>query len=220
MPSATPIADDIGARERPERVRGDAGEQRPRPGRRPAVREQRGRQPRVGAEARQRQRVVGHAQHRAQEVGGDVVEAVGERPEQGPPRLAVVAEPGGGLLDRAPGRGATPAVERVGVLDLRPAPRQPVRAEVEAARERRVDGERVGGRALVVDQAGQRQLAAAGAAAERVGGLEHRHVDALGGEGEGGSEPVGPAADDDGARHATALQRRPREQRGPWLTRS
>ena len=58
------------------------------------------------------------------------------------------------------------------------------------------------GRALVVDQAGERQLAAARPAAERVGGLEHGHLDALGGEGEGGSEPVGPAADDDCTSHA------------------
>src|SRR3954470_14234298 len=72
------------------------------------------------------------------------------------------------------------------------------------------------GRALVVDQAGERQLAAARPAAERVGGLEHGHLDALGGEGEGGSEPVGPAADDDGAGHATT----PRARARPWLTRS
>ena len=52
-----------------------------------------------------------------------------------------------------------------------------------------------------MDQARERQLAAARPAAERVGRLEHRHFDTLGGEGEAGSEPVGPAADDDRPRH-------------------
>ena len=90
-----------------------------------------------------------------------------------------MSEPVRGRLHRLVGRGAGATVERVGVLNLRPAPRQSVRAEVEPAGERRVDGQGVSGRALVVEQAGNGQLAGAGAASERVGRLEHGHVDAF-----------------------------------------
>ena len=181
---------------------GDAGEQRPRLLGRPAAREHRRRQRRVQAESGELHRVLGHVQHRAQEVGGDVVEALGERSEHRPPRAAVFAEGDGGLIDRAVCGGAGAAVQRMRVLNLRPAPRQSVLSEIETAAERGVNGERVCRRALVVEQAGERQLARAGAAPERVGCLEYGHLDAFGCEGEGGSEPVGPAADDDCAGHA------------------
>ena len=77
-----------------------------------------------------------------------------------------------------------------------------MRGEVEAAAERGIDGERVRRGALVVDQSWKRQLTAARPPAGGSRRLHDEHVDALGCEGDGGSEPVGPAADHDGARHA------------------
>ena len=188
--------------ERPEGMGRDAGEQRPRLLGRPAASEHRRRQRGEQAEPGQLERVLGHVQHRSHEIGGDVVEALSERSEHRLPPPAVRSEPVRGRLDRLVGRGAGAAVERVRVLNLWPAPRQPVRAEVEATGKCRVDGQRVSGRALVVKQAGKGQLAGAGAASQRVGRLQHGHVDALGRQGEGGSEPVGPAADHDCAGHA------------------
>ncbi len=56
-------------------------------------------------------------------------------------------------------------------------------------------------RAVVVDHAGHGELAAAGAAADVVGGFEHFDVDPVLGEAHGGGEAVGPRADDDGGGH-------------------
>jgi hypothetical protein len=185
-------------------VGGDAGEQRPRLGGAPAAGEHAGGQNRVEAEAGQGDRVLGHVHDRAQEVGGDRLEALGERPEHAAPARAVGPQAGGGLGDRSVGRATGGPVQRVRVLHLWPAPRESLVSQVEAAGEGGVDGERMSGRALVVDQAGERQLIAAAASAEGVGGLEDLDLDPLGGEGEGGGEPVGPAADDDRACHGAA----------------
>ena len=180
----------------------DSREQRARRSGRPAASQDRGRQGRVEPEPGQGERVLGHVQHRAHEVGGDVIEPLGERAEHRLPAPPVSSQAGRSLLHRAVGRGPGIAVERVGVLNLGPAPRQPVATEVEAAAERRVDGQQMSGRALVVQQPGEGQLARAGSAAQRVGRLEHRDLDAFGSEHQGGSEPIGPAADHDCSGHA------------------
>ena len=122
---------------------------------------------------------------------------VSQRSEHPLPAPAVSAQAGGGVRHRPLGRRAPAAVERVGVLHLGPAPAQSVRAEVKLPRERGVERQRVRGRALVVNQARERQLARASASAEGVGRLKDGHLHAGVGEGEGGSEPVGPAADHD-----------------------
>ena len=96
------------------------------------------------------------------------------------------------------------AVERVDTVDLRPAPRQAVPVQVEAAQELRADGHRVDRRAVVVQQAGKDRFAAAGATADLVGGLEHGDLHAFGGQGDGGGEPVGPAAYHQCGAHASA----------------
>ncbi len=60
-----------------------------------------------------------------------------------------------------------------------------------------------------MDDAGDGELAAAGAAAERLGGLEHGHPHPLARQGDGGREAVGAGADDDGVAHAaTGVSRR------------
>ena len=189
-------------RERPEGVRGDAGEQRPRLARR-----------RSGGASSAAGSAGAAAPKRASASGCSGTCSIGRRksavmsskraasgPKSARQRPPSRPEPGRGLLDRAVRRGAAAAVERVRVLDLRPPP-----ASARARRGRsaaRTACRRASGCAAEHSswiRPGQRQLAAARAAAERVGGLEHGHVDALGGEREGGSEPVGPAADDDRA---------------------
>jgi len=60
-------------------------------------------------------------------------------------------------------------------------------------------------RAVIVHEAGHDHLGTTGAAADRVGGLEDGDVDPSAGEIGGGSEPIGPAADDGGSRHAAAI---------------
>ena len=57
---------------------------------------------------------------------------------------------------------------------------------------------------MVVQQAREDRFAAAGATADVVGGLEHSDLHALGGQGDGGGEPVGPAAHHDCGTHASA----------------
>ena len=85
---------------------------------------------------------------------------------------------------------------------------RPWRSSPSAGERRRADGHRVGRGALVVDQAGQGQLGAAGAAADRLRGLDHRHRDAAAGEGRRAGEPVGAGADDDRLAHAALAARR------------
>ena len=218
MPRATPIADDIGAENGRNACAATPAHSACAAGRVKRAFSSAAGSPEYSPKRAISKRVVRHAQHRAHEVGGDVAEARGERAEQRPPRLAVVAQAGGRPLDRAVGRGSRAAVERVRVLDLRPAPRQPVLLEVEPPRERRVECQRVCRRALVMDEARQRQLAAACPSAEAVGRLEHGHVDALGRQGQRGGEPVGPAADDHRGAHAVTSAFS--AACGVWLTRS
>ena len=58
-----------------------------------------------------------------------------------------------------------------------------------------------------MQQAGHDGLARAGAAADLVGRLQHRDLHTLFGEGDGGGEPVGPAANHQRGAHATAPNR-------------
>ena len=101
----------------------------------------------------------------------------------------------------------------------------PWRSRSSELQERRADGHRVHRRAVVVQDAGDRQLAGAGAAADRLGGLEHRHLHPLPGERDRAGEPVRARADDDRRAHAGdgrlgAVARRPRPpRRGSRSTR-
>ena len=162
--------------QRAEGVGGDAAEQGPRARRLPAPGDQRRRRRGAEPEAGQQQRVPRRAQQRAHDLGVDRVEVVQRRLEKPPPGGAVGAEPRHRLLQRAVHRRGAAVVERVGEVDLRPAPLQPVRLEPERAEEGRGDGAGVEGRADVVQHARHGQLGAAGAAADRRLGLEHGHA--------------------------------------------
>lgn len=97
--------------------------------------------------------------------------------------------------------GLTP-VEGVGAVDLRPPPPQAVPFEAEGLQVGGAGTHRMEGRAVVVDQAGDGELAGAGSAADLLGCLEDLDVHAATGEVDGGGEPVGPAADHDRRTHA------------------
>ena len=148
--------------------------------------------PRQGAKAGHQDRVIRHPKDRLHEVFGNRVEAVSQRSEHTLPAPAVSAQIGGGARHRPLSRRAPAAVERVGVLHLWPPPAQSVGAEVKLPRERGVERQRVRGRALVVNQARERQLARASAAAEGVGRLEDGHLQAGVGEGRAAASPLGP----------------------------
>ncbi len=120
-------------------------------------------------------------------------------------RRAVAAEARSGLADR-PVRGrAGAAVERMRVLDLRPAA-TPGRAP--PGRSCRENGVSTASGCAAEHSSwispGSVSSLGARAAAERVGRLEHGDRHAGVGQGEGGSEPVGPAADDDRFHRAVA----------------
>ncbi len=141
----------------------------------------------------QHQRMMRESQQRPHDVVTECVEMGGRVAECEPPARSVATEAGRGLLHRAVQHAGGAAVEGVDAIDLRPAPRQSVPLQVEAAEELRADGHRVNRRAVVVQQAGDDGFAAAGAAADLVGGLEHGDLYAFGSQGDGGGEPVGPA---------------------------
>ena len=206
-----------------KRVRGDAGEERLGLRGGPPPCEQRCGRGGVEAEPGHRDGVPRHVQHRPEEVRGDAVEAVGERSEQRPPAPPVLAERAGGLVDRSEGGGAAAAVQRVGVLDLRPKPAQAMGGEIEPPGEGRVHRQGMSRGALVVEETGNRQLGAPGATAGGLRRLDHEHLHSRVGEGDGGSEPVGPAADDDRAGHpatSSSGAATPTSATCPWLTRS
>ena len=87
------------------------------------------------------------------------------------------------------------------VLNLGITPLEPVFLQLGEARKRGPNREWVKPRALVMGQAADGELARAGSAAHSVGGLQDRHFHACGRQRDGGREPVGPAADDDGSGH-------------------
>ena len=90
------------------------------------------------------------------------------------------------------------AVERVGNRRARLDPGQPMFGERESRKERRQDPERMRGRADVVVESRQRQLCGAGAAADRIGRLEHEHRRAVARQLDRGREAVRATPDDHG----------------------
>lgn len=151
--------------------------------------------------------MTGHTDDRLEDVRRELLEPLGQRAEQAPPGAAVRAETGRGRVDRPPQGCSASAVQRMTELHLGPAPDEPHAAEVEPLRERRSGGQGMDRRAVVVHEAGHRELAGPGATTEPVGRLEHRDVHTGRGEGEGGGKAVGTAADNDGGRHAVSMPR-------------
>ena len=120
-------------------VRGHAGEQGPAPR---SVRHRRAstvrRQHRPQPEPGQPQRVPGQVHDRPQNSSASVVEARGQRREAAGARRAPSApRPSAVSAMRAAQHGRAPAVERVGEVELRPAPAQPVLGQRQRAQERR-----------------------------------------------------------------------------------
>jgi hypothetical protein len=162
----------------------------------PAPGHHRGGQDRAAAEVRGGERVGRRGAQRGQDGLADLVHVGGQGAEQAAVGAFVGAEAGGRLGYR-PGHHRGPAaVEGVRELDLGEGQLDPALGQAEALEERRGDGERVGGRADVVPEAGQRQLLGPAAAADRRRALDELHRDSGGGQGQRGREAVGPAADD------------------------
>ena len=92
-------------------------------------------------------------------------------------------------------------------IDFGPSPLQAVSLQTETVQEGGPDRHGVKRRAVVVQQARHDGLARASAAADLVGRFQHRDLHTLFREGDGGSEPVGPAANDKRSGHATAPNR-------------
>ena len=173
-----------------EGVGGDAAEQRPGLLGAPAASGHRRGQQRSEPEPGELHRVVGHVRDRAHEVIGELVEVSCRSFEGAPPAVAVGAEAAGGLVDRAPEETGVARVERVGAVDLRPAPPQPVPLQAQLAEVRRPDAHGVERRAVVVQDTGHGQLARAGAAADVRRALEDGDVDAVLRQPDRGGEPV------------------------------
>ena len=189
--------------ERPEGVGGGAGEERPRLGARQGTGQRRGRRRGAQAEAGEQQRMARQAVgHRPEDVLGEPVEGRRGGAEEPLPGLPRIAQAGRRLLDRAQHRRHLAAVERMGEIDLRPGPLEPVAVEAERRQRRRADGKGVDGRAVVVEQARQGQLAGAGTAADRLGRLDHRHPHPAARQDRGAGQPVGAGPDDHRLAHA------------------
>ncbi len=183
----------------PVDVGGAAEEQRAGLGRRERTSEHRRREPGAQPEGGQLERVAGHAQQRTEDVVGEIGEVGLQRPEDPTPPAAVDAETRCGLDHVTAQHAGRAVLERVGDVDLGPAPAQPVLGQRERPEVGRGDAERVDGRADVVQDPRLGQLGGAGAAAELGGGLEHGDRHPLLSQGHPGREAVGSRADDDRA---------------------
>ncbi len=191
-------------------MRGVAGEQRTGA----LTREGRAREPRRRAKRLQTEAAHVHWVPRHLRAGkrsfDQLVGRCDERAQQTAPCLAVGAEAGRGVLERALEHDRRAVVERVREGRRRLDPLDPVLDERHGAEERRRDPERVDRRAGVVVEARERQLLGAHAAADGVPCLEHEHRAAGAREHDRRREPVRPRTDDDRVVHsrdATATYR-------------
>ncbi len=159
---------------------------------RPPVARQPARSPPAGTDA------VGKCSIGWRNSSGQRLPAFDERRHELAVRFAVLAQRGAGLLQRWVKRRRRAVVEGMRHGDLRLNPFQPVPGQRQGLEKRRPEGQRMDGRAEVVDKAGQRQFARTRAAAE--GGLRFEHADAATGlrEGYGGGQAVRARADHHG----------------------
>jgi len=128
----------------------------------------------------------------------------GRRPaEDAPPACAVLAERALGGRNGLVHRARRAVVERMGAVDLGPAPLEAVAREVERLEERRPHRHRMHSGAVVVDESGNGRLAAPRTAADRVLCLEDRHLYALARERHRARQPVRAGSNHDRAAHAT-----------------
>jgi len=190
-------------------VEGGAGEQQPRPLPRELL---------LGQALHRQHPEAGEARHPGRaEPGGEAgsgpdrrerrQEGVEQRPAdpspqavEAPPGVAVAGgkggEGGGGLVEVGREHRAAPVRQRVGQRQRRAAPAEAVALELQPGEDGRRRPERVEGAEPVVEEAGERQLAAADGAAGV--GLRFEDHDAPPGVGQqvGGHEAVGPGPDD------------------------
>jgi hypothetical protein len=97
------------------------------------------------AEAHQPHRVAGDVHNRSHHVDGQLVEAGGHRGEDPTPPAAVRPQTVSRGVDRAVQEPGFSRVERVGAVDLGPAPPEPVPIQAERAQVGRSDTHRVEG---------------------------------------------------------------------------
>ena len=151
---------------------------------------------RAEAEAGQQQRMARRAQGREQ-LAEERLRLAHERFEQPAVGIPVGAEPGRGRRHRPLQHHGRAVVERV--RERRPGVDrlEAVLGQRQPAQERRGERQRVDGRAGVVDEARQRQLVGAAAAADRRLPLEHGNPATSAGERDRGRQAVRSGADDD-----------------------
>ena len=195
--------------QRIEGVGGDAAEQGPGLVGPPPPGRDRRRQERAGPEPGQADRVAGHMDDGPHQVVGELVETgrgAGERP---PPAGAVGTQTRGRRIDRPPQKAGVAAVERVGAVDLRPPPAQPVAAQIQAGQVGRADAHRVERRAVVMEHARHGELAGPGAAPDGLGGFEHLDIEAVLGQPHRRGQAVRPGANHHRPGHdPTSIDRR------------
>lgn len=183
-------------RHRRNRVRGNAGEQRPgvlaaqrRPQRGALLENPQAEQCRGGDARRQRASVP-------EEQSYDICAAFHQRAEQTPPGITLIEAITGALEVPIGDRGAAPR-QRVGVGDVGDHQLDPARPQVEIGEERRGQRQGVNGRADVVGDLRELRIRQ-GPRPTADGALrfEHLHLQPGSGADHCGSQPVGSAADD------------------------
>jgi len=188
-----------------ERVSRDPAEQCPGLVGVPPASGDRGGQQRSGTEPCELDGVVGQMCDRAHEVVGQVVEVPGGPFECPPPPITVSAtETLCRPFDRPPQESGLAGVERMGAVDLRPAPPQAVALQTQPAQVRRANPHRVERRAVVVQDTRKRQLAGPGTTTDAGGAFEDGDIEAGLRETDRGGESVRAGSDHHRCAHPTA----------------
>ena len=197
--------------ERKERVRGVAGEERPRLGRSErAPRQAGGGTERMRAEPRHQDGMLGDSERRREHVPREPGPRLDEGRVQREPSLRAVAETQGSDLERSLEQDRLPPVERMSQWRRRLDPLEAKLGKREAAEERRGQREGMNGGADIVRKAGEGELGRSEPASD--GGLcfaQHGLESRLG-KRDGRGETVRAGADDDGVwSHVVGIISRP-----------
>lgn len=140
----------------------------------------------------------GPSRHGTHQVVSQCVEASGQWREQALPGGPVGTQVPHGDGQVAVQHRRAAAVEGVGEVGCGVRPAKSVAFEIQGAQVGGYEGHGVYGRAVVVQQAGHGQFAAAGAAADGVGGFQDGDGEAGLGERDGAGEAVGACSHDEG----------------------
>lgn len=165
------------------------------------LREVPGRLHRHKTETREQERVAGHVNDWPEDVLGEAAPVFGQRLEQIAPASAVLTQVADGEVEVAIEQDCVAVFKGVREIGGRVQPAKAESLEGQGCKEWRAEGQRMNGRAEVVQIAGNRERECAGRASRLAFSFVDVHAEPGLREDQGGGEAVGSGADDGSAIH-------------------